>query len=407
MLIFKNKSTIFISISLLGIIILSIHLYWYFIFSPQIRKRSELIAKELSEARLNKIAANTGASDNLIEDISIAIEKVVVTEQNHFIVGMKLIFENETIETGNINDSNYFVRLPLYSLKKTFLGKAEMYYDIDYFKPFKKNIIAYLIITFCVLILILITLLFYFDILNYKRNVTKAYMGKQSDKKDIVLKMTHQLKNPIYIIRLSNNLLNELLLDSTIKKDKFEIIKKIDEQIDRFFDIIHSFSDFVRTEITTDKSGAINVCEPIQSALSFFNDEFDANSIEVNTEFENDLPKIHVNFKKIQHVTENLITNSIHALNKKSTTQKFFEKKISIHLFRHRFKKLLIYKFEDNGIGMNKTEQKRCKELFFSTTGSGIGLSIVKAFSDEYNITFLIDSKKCKGTTLTFMIPYK
>lgn len=74
----------------------------------------------------------------------------------------------------------------------------------------------------------------------------------------------------------------------------------------------------------------------------------------------------------------------------------------------------MVVKIADNGIGIDKEEQKKIFERFYRVDtartkngagGTGLGLSIAKWIAQAHDITINLDSELDKGTTITLLIP--
>ena len=107
----------------------------------------------------------------------------------------------------------------------------------------------------------------------------------------------------------------------------------------------------------------------------------------------------------ISQILSNLLSNAIHYSDVKS--------EIKISLIKKN-KKIEI-KVTDSGMGISKKDQKELFNKFFrtkksahaSTTGSGLGLYIVKKILDVCKGQIKCESEPGKGTTFTVLLPLK
>ena len=94
---------------------------------------------------------------------------------------------------------------------------------------------------------------------------------------------------------------------------------------------------------------------------------------------------------------------------------KYSNDNLVIKITTHNTKKMLIIRFEDNGIGMNKETQRRIFEKFYrahtgnlhNVKGFGLGLSYVKTIVDSHDGKIKVDSTVGKGTVFTMEFPLK
>jgi signal transduction histidine kinase len=133
--------------------------------------------------------------------------------------------------------------------------------------------------------------------------------------------------------------------------------------------------------------------------------------------------KLEPEFKGKDIILENLITDGVYLnmpreyadvlftnLISNSIKYSLEHTKVVVSADKDKNGKLII-KITDNGIGMSQEEIDKIFERFYRgidgkklSSGSGIGLSIVKRICDLYNINVQVTSEKNKGTTfaLTF-----
>ncbi|MCF6366966.1 MAG: PAS domain S-box protein [Bacteroidales bacterium] len=108
---------------------------------------------------------------------------------------------------------------------------------------------------------------------------------------------------------------------------------------------------------------------------------------------------------KVNQILTNLIGNAIKFTNKGSVT-------ISSTIYEEKF---ILFSVKDTGIGLTKDEIKiifeRFRQADYSTTkkfgGTGLGLAISKAYTEMLGGKIWVESKKGKGATFYFTIPYK
>ena len=139
--------------------------------------------------------------------------------------------------------------------------------------------------------------------------------------------------------------------------------------------------------------------------------------MELIKKFEENLPRIFIDFHQIQQVFINLFLNSLEAMpsgGKFEVTARTVE---TIIYPRDRRKKTFIHenkeslyveiKVRDTGAGIKPEMKKSIFDPFFTTKpqGTGLGLSIVYRIMEEHQGEILVDSEYGKGTVFTLLLP--
>ena len=166
----------------------------------------------------------------------------------------------------------------------------------------------------------------------------------------------------------------------------------MEDQIDLIAKVAGAFSEF--TKLPEKKNEVINVNNEILSLIRIFDDK---NEITFHPKQNN----ILINFDKsfFQRIMTNLILNAQQA---KSEKQNFFIK-INLELLN----KKISLSIEDNGNGIPEDKLEKIFEPNFTTksSGTGLGLAMVKRMIEDYKGEISIRSKEGKGTTLMVILP--
>ena len=121
----------------------------------------------------------------------------------------------------------------------------------------------------------------------------------------------------------------------------------------------------------------MDLVENVKTVLTIYDNSL--KSHEVNTDFEENLPKIHAFPDELSQVWTNLITNAIHAIGEKGRIDVKVGQKDADYLY---------VQIIDNGSGIPKDIQERIFDAFFTTKpqgqGTGLGLDIVKKIIDKH-----------------------
>ena len=209
------------------------------------------------------------------------------------------------------------------------------------------------------------------------------FKEKESAWREMAKQVAHEIKNPLTPMKL-------LIQNFERKFDKND--PDIDDQIDLMAKVAGAFSEF--TKLPEKKNEVINVNNEISSLVRIFDDK---NEIIFQSKQNNVL----INFDKsfFQRIMTNLILNAQQAKNEK---QDFFIK-INLELLN----KKISLTIEDNGNGIPEDKLEKIFEPNFTTksSGTGLGLAMVKRMIEDYKGEISIRSKEGKGTTFMIILP--
>ena len=212
---------------------------------------------------------------------------------------------------------------------------------------------------------------------------------------EMVAGVSHEIKNPLGIIRSTAELLTE---KSACDESQKKLSSIIIEESGRLNDIVTDFLDFARPQEPNFQDCHLE--EIIDRNLSFLQSELDKKNISVNND---DLNNRHYTIEAdpalLYRALLNIFINAIQSMkNGGSITIKIEEEKEN-------------YKVEvqDTGTGISKENLKKIFNPFFTTKekGSGLGLAIVKKIIEGHKGEAWIESKEGMGTKVFFNLPRK
>lgn len=228
--------------------------------------------------------------------------------------------------------------------------------------------------------------------------MTKELDGMKTLRDDFVSNVSHEFKTPVASIRGFAG----LLLDSSIcEEERFEYVKIIIEEADRLTklssNILH-LSKLNNGKITVD-SISFRIDESIRRYLVMLETEWKKKNIGMNIELE----KIYYygDPEMLSLIWINLIGNAI----------KFTGNcgEISVKLFTKGDR--IVLTVCDNGIGISKSaipylfDKFYQEDLSHSTTGNGLGLTIVESVVERCGGEIEVESEKNQGSLFTVRIP--
>jgi len=199
------------------------------------------------------------------------------------------------------------------------------------------------------------------------------------------LRLSHDLQNPLAVIKMSLQLMTMNLSSMDEKTKKY--VNRIESASNSMSNIIKDVLEFSKSSSLQKENVSLN--EIFQNVLS---------GIDIPDRIKIILPKKDFSLKcdksKIQSVFSNLLTNAIQSITN--------DGKISI--FVREESGFFIISFEDSGPGIPKDQISEIFEPLFTTKqkGTGLGLAICKTIIEKHGGTI---SVKNNPTTFTIKLP--
>jgi signal transduction histidine kinase len=201
-------------------------------------------------------------------------------------------------------------------------------------------------------------------------------------------RVTHDIRNPLSVIKISSDLIKKQLVDSKIVDSIItEKIELIQDSVERITHQVDDVLDFVRRRPV--KLGKIMISEIIRESLDTLNIP---NNVELI------LPKKDVEIlcdkRQFSVVMNNLILNGIQAIDSIGTIEIAVEEDNDV----------IIIQVKDSGKGMPKETLNHIFEPLFTTKmeGTGLGLASVKSIIRSHNGEISVTSPP---TVFTITLP--
>ena len=229
-------------------------------------------------------------------------------------------------------------------------------------------------------------------------SIQLAKNERESAWREMAKQVAHEIKNPLTPMKLSiQHLLRTYNPKDPDSKMRIEtLLSSLIEQIDGLTRIANEFSNFA--QMPGPIKAKTDLIVIIKSAIALFEREE-----EIKILFKTNLEALILNVDKDQwgQVLNNLIKNSVQALMEVDYAE------IIITLEDNLEENAYIIKVNDNGRGIKKGDVRKIFTPYFTTktTGTGIGLSLVKQIVENHNGTISFESAQNKGTTFTLVIP--
>lgn len=240
---------------------------------------------------------------------------------------------------------------------------------------------------------------------------TEKALGKERElnelKSRFVAMTSHEFRTPLTTIKQNADLIS-FKLDNLLPEKSQDFTKYFDRITSEIGRVTGLMNDILmlgqieagRIEIKKKESDLVAFAENI--VLKHRYDGDDPMSIDFKVV---GVPKpVHFDRQLFDHVISNLISNAIKYSEGKSVPE--------VTLAFNKLKTVNLH-VKDSGIGIPKKDQKGLFQSFYRATnvkniqGSGLGLSIVKEFTEMHSGTVSVISEAGKGSEFIVEIPYK
>ncbi|WP_339887921.1 PAS domain-containing sensor histidine kinase [uncultured Flavobacterium sp.] len=214
-----------------------------------------------------------------------------------------------------------------------------------------------------------------------------------------VYSTSHDLRSPLKsILGLSELIKDEMAPDDIEQKGRMDMIKESVIKLDDFIEYILVYSKNSRLEVTHDEIIFDKLIQEIRNSLQFLEG---SDSIKLILDIDESL-KIISDKNRLTVIMNNIITNAV-----KYQRQDINDSFVKVSVKKTKNKLTIIV--EDNGIGIEKEKQSQVFDMFFrathESTGSGLGLYIIKEMIEKLNGSIIVESELLKGSKFTVTIP--
>lgn len=208
---------------------------------------------------------------------------------------------------------------------------------------------------------------------------------------------SHDLKAPLITIR---GYLGYMEKDA--KSGNYERLtadlQRISEATEKMHRLLNELLELSRVGRAMSKIEEVSFGEIVQDALKRVEGQITEKQVEVKVG--SDLPNIYVDKERLIEVIQNLVDNAIKFMG--------MQKKPCIEIGMWQKDKQIIYFVKDNGIGIKQEFHERIFGLFdkldSESSGTGVGLALVKRIIEVHGGKIWVESEVGKGTTFLFTL---
>lgn len=250
--------------------------------------------------------------------------------------------------------------------------------EVEVTPPFWKSTYAYILYS----LLLIIALYFAFRLI-YKfgklNNAVQVEKQLTNHKLRFFTNISHEFRTPLTLIQgAMENMNGQSDIPDNIKK-QLNILGRNSNILSRLIDQLLEFRKLQNNVLTLDLE-EIDLIEFIQEIYSGFQEIAERKNITYTLNTQSEYLKMYIDRRKVDKIIYNLLSNAF----KFTAKDGFIE--ISINVNQNN--ETCTISVKDNGIGIDKDKQhllfSRFMQINFSSSGTGIGLSLVKEFVEAH-----------------------
>ncbi|HEV2096091.1 MAG TPA: ATP-binding protein [Chthoniobacterales bacterium] len=237
------------------------------------------------------------------------------------------------------------------------------------------------------------------DITESRRSTEKTIESERLNALTLLAAgVAHEIGNPLNSLHIHLQLMERQAkkLDTATRGPLQESIDIARSEISRLDSIVTQFLRAIRPSKPQLQRENVNAI--LDEAVRFFAPEIQDRDIVVEQELRSDLPPLELDRDQMKQVFYNVIKNSFEAMKRRGILR------IRTDLDDTH----VLVSFTDTGGGMSAENVSHAFEPYFTTktSGSGLGLLIVRRIVREHGGELSIESHDGKGLTLTIRLPY-
>jgi signal transduction histidine kinase len=218
-----------------------------------------------------------------------------------------------------------------------------------------------------------------------------------SELDNFVYSTSHELRAPLMSVLGLINLLEE----ETDTKEQSLYVGLMKESIQKLDQIIHDIIDYSRNARFEVNISPVDFSFLLEKTLNNLHYLPGIDRIEIRQKINQDVP-FHSDKRRVEMILNNLVSNSL----------KFFNPAVAnpyVEVIVQTSARQVMIRVEDNGRGIPEDHVSRIFEMFFrgyeQSTGSGIGLYIVKEIIEKLDGNIQVESVEGKGAVFTVTLP--
>ena len=211
--------------------------------------------------------------------------------------------------------------------------------------------------------------------------------------------VAHEIGNPLNSLHIHLQLMERKVreLEGDIRQELQESIGIARAEIARLDTIVTQFLRAIRP--TRPQTQPENINSIIEESVRFFSPEIKDRDIVVEQELRSDLPLLELDRDQMKQAFYNVIKNGLEAMKHRGI----------LRIRSDMDERHVLIRFNDTGGGISAQNLSHVFEPYFTTksTGSGLGLLIVRRIIREHGGELSVQSTEGQGLTVTIRLPYR
>jgi two-component system, sporulation sensor kinase E len=210
--------------------------------------------------------------------------------------------------------------------------------------------------------------------------------------------VAHEIGNPLNSLNIHLQLIERRLrkAPSELRSDIGELLAIAKSEIQRLDSIVHQFLRAIRPSTPQFEIHDLN--EILQESVAFLRPEIRDRDIIVELDLDPTLPRLQVDRDQMKQAFYNVIKNAFQAMKTGGI----------LHIRSWQSELYVSVSFNDTGGGISQEQMSKLYQPYFTTktSGSGLGLLIVRRIVREHGGEIEIESNEGKGVRVTIHLPF-
>jgi two-component system, sporulation sensor kinase E len=210
--------------------------------------------------------------------------------------------------------------------------------------------------------------------------------------------VAHEIGNPLNSLNIHLQLIERRLrkAPSELRSDIGELLAIAKSEIQRLDSIVHQFLRAIRPSTPQFEIHDLN--ELLQESVAFLRPEIRDRDIIVELDLDPTLPRLQVDRDQMKQAFYNVIKNAFQAMKTGGI----------LHIRSWQSELYVSVSFNDTGGGISQEQMSKLYQPYFTTktSGSGLGLLIVRRIVREHGGEIEIESNGGKGVRVTIHLPF-
>jgi len=210
--------------------------------------------------------------------------------------------------------------------------------------------------------------------------------------------VAHEIGNPLNSLNIHLQLIDRRLrkVSPEVRAEIGSLLEIAKSEIQRLDSIVHQFLRAIRPSTPQFESHDLN--KILEESVTFLRTEIRDRDIIVEMDLDPTLPRVQVDRDQLKQAFYNVIKNAFQAMKTGGI--------LHIRSWQNEF--YISVSFNDTGGGISQERMGKLFQPYFTTksSGSGLGLLIVRRIVREHGGEIEIESNEGKGTRVTIHLPY-